>query len=334
MAQPIQVFVPKGVRSSMISTERQCTRKFFWVYRLRLKPKSYVLSQALKAGDIYHHIMMPLYRDDCSLEDAEKIAYDSVVAPSIEEFETAAEGDLTGDAQQSATNVQRAWEVARVMARLFWDQYPLDRDRYEVVDTEVPITAPMLGAPAFSLGVQGTPDIIIRDLKENALWLPDHKTTGHKPTDAIVGRGYAWQTYMYSELVHHKYGEWPLGFIYNFVQRPTIRYCPTTKDKGGFESYVERCRFEYVKKGQDVCTSYALQLTQGPSPESFRERVLILATLSLMPVDPTDYNLDTMFPRIYQGFNGCAKCPYRFLCESDVAMWPSLIEQKYRVRED
>jgi hypothetical protein len=323
----LQFFTPKAVRSSMLSTDDTCPRKFFYLNRMCLKRTRGKLSLSITRGTLFHELVLRLYQG-LSPADAETAVGKEVFQALHAEQDEAAQYD-----PQAADNVKtldQAWPIAKMLARIFWEKYPLNTKRYQVLAVEKELVYNL----GYDLPVQGTIDLILGQVGADVAWITDHKTISRRAEDEIIGRKWSYQARLYPQLASlylkelHGPDASVGGFIYNFVQVPTIVYC--RKDPT-FEDYVKRCGLWYGEKGIEPCKSYAL-----PAPDlgTSNHIVDLCQKCVVEPCMESQLLLDTQFPRVCQPMAGCSFCKIHHLCEADLSQWSTIIEAEFTVNPE
>jgi hypothetical protein len=121
------------------------------------------------------------------------------------------------------------------------------------------------------------------------------------------------------------------GAIVNLIRTPTIKYCPNTKDKGGFQCYIDRLRQWYIDenaKSPDDSPLYQGTVRFSGSEPVTQEFALRLSRY-VKEAASGNPNVNE-FPRA--GGSRCTNrfnkpCPYLGLCSVDPVLWPSLVRQ-------
>ena len=256
------------VSQSYLRTLDRCPRYALWSYHLGLKLARAHRSPAATTGTLAHGLLQCRYAAGSDVTDAEvEESCQTLVDEKVAEEQALLEGDLTGQAEANIQAIGRAWDVARTIVRIFWDRYPLPDD-IEVLDSERTIIGSAISRSQEG-PVGGTLDLALR--KGDDTWLVDHKTVSEDPAKRFKGYSFDPQYQLYPLLWGLTKGEAPVGFIFNYIQVPTIKFCK--KDKT-FNDYVARCGKWYDQQDHAPITSWAIRINPKTHlTEEFEEKV-------------------------------------------------------------
>lgn len=326
------------IRSSSMKAFNDCPRKFFLTDRLGIMPRRVSFSEATTIGNYCHAALSALYTvNPASDEDVLDTISSAIADRMTEDLERMSES-LTKDAflvgadpEKTGELLSRCADMANAMIRIFWNRYPLGPD-IEILASEELLALELVLPPLQGAGIPiaGQIDTILKESSTGAIWPTDHKTSGDTAEDASVGRGWSYQTRLYRLLVAAKYGD-PTGFIHNFIQRPTIKFCKKDAD---FDAYVTRCREWYAARKSDTydqaMASYWLRHTEPLiPPELIRDLVNIYgaSTINVGSVSGSDF--DAVFPRREQSCRAWnSTCVYLPFCDQPKTDWPRLLDIK------
>jgi hypothetical protein len=345
------------IRSSAISCFEHCPRKFLYQCKLGLQPKSY--SSALHLGRVFHLVLQSLFTG-ADREVALNAAHGHTVRQTAKVLAGADPGGFLPSGEtvdQVLATIDEDYNKGRAMAAAFMEFVPFDWSKWEVLETPdglpcvelllqtkiAGIAAPLIAPCDLALLKKGTRDV----------WIVDHKTTSMKTLARARSVRISSQIALYRLVLQAHLDSWfdtlegigeprlrVVGSIHNIVQKPTIKYCPKTKDKDGFDHYIQRVHTWYKEKheanaGSDSSSPILQTATAFTDPVLGMELYLRLQQQSRAGYSNPDLN------RFYRaGDYACQtfnhECPYADLCSSAPATWLSIIERKFDIvhRED
>lgn len=338
------------LRSTAITTFEHCPRKFLYRERLGLKPKGY--SSALSIGQVFHRVLQAMFMGDPP-EEALDAAHPMVQRLTCEIRGQADEVGMVGnhDAESLVKKVEEDYHKARAMAWAFMQFSPFDWSKWDILTHPdgTPMVECLLSAnvPGISVPIIAPCDLALVHKETKETWIVDHKTTSMNTRDRASSVRISAQMSLYRLVLQCHLDNWTktydepqrevVGSIHNIVQKPTIKYCPRTKDKAGFSAYLDRILAWYKEKHEsDPQNSPILQSqTRFSEPVLTEEVYLRLRQMSRACRAAPDIH------RFYRaGDYACLSfnsvCPYLCLCSSAPAMWPGLIRDRFQIsfRED
>jgi hypothetical protein len=272
--------------------------------------------------------------------------------------EASTAGFVTGKSLESVVQeLEDSVNKGIAMARVFWDKSPFNYEEWSVAKGPdgKPLVEKIIDVPLQGAGgaARITCDLILehRDLDEHGyrqLAIVDHKTTSKKPWEVwrAMERSIQLKLYRYglaSALAYwaERYPDYPKSCvkwgIYNIIKTAGIKYCPMTKDKSGFDSYIQRMEKWYEDNWSDDKHETPMlqnmhEFTGPPFPNSLRR-----AVAGAVHRNSSECNPDVFYEMGgYACHNFNRSCSYGALCDSSSAMWPGLIKDYYVVesRED
>jgi len=190
-------------------------------------------------------------------------------------------------------------------------------------------------------------DLALLNKETGEVWIVDFKTTSFDPRIRCIPTRISPQLALYRFCLQAHLDAWAeqglmparkvVGSIHAVIKKPTIKYCPDTKDKGGFHCYIERLIQWYKDaEAKDPNNPPVVRdpnrFARGPMTREFWGRLQHYCKLAM-----SEPNFDTFYRA---GEGACLKynrlCPYMLLCNSAPAMWPDIIRTHYdiRFRED
>lgn len=344
------------VRSSALSTLHECKRKFFFRERFGLVP--YTESASLTEGTAMHEALQmlllgtPPSRLTAQFNDWMRQRREQV-AKSVDSAGFMPDGT---DATAYLRDMELACYKGLAMASFVW------------ANTTIPKLIkkrPLWSMPGGGLAVEvllqhqlmptasrgNAPTLVARydailtdyDYKNERLklYILDHKSTSIDPLVRAQALALSPQAALYyliltNWLKSNDIDADVAGIIHCIVRKPTIKYCPNTKDKGGVGAYIERVAQWYqdaIKENQQVATISSVD-THG---RFFRERLQeVLGTLhedSPYFTDPVKFKAARSYPRagdyVCHKFN--TPCPFLRLCTADDATWEAEVQDHYKV---
>jgi len=214
------------------------------------------------------------------------------------------------------------------MAAAAWDLQPFDPSRYDMVDTEIPIRARIKG---LRQDCKGRIDGLAYDRNKGEFWLVEYKTTTADPPKFLAGYELDPQIRLYRVLATAALPQTPpVGVIVLVVQKPTIKYCPNSKDSpsnGGFPHYIKRIRDWWMAKDAEGKAPIirSKRRFRGPVlPPDFQ-----CALAEVGRACTTSPDADRFFCQrthyTCMGAHGNSPCEYYDLCHSDMTGWPTLL---------
>jgi len=332
------------IRSSPVSTFDECPRKFLYQYKLGISPKTY--DSGLQTGSFTHTMLESLFlgKDQQTAIDTVKI---QASQREQELIEAAGPSGFLGSGQDIATALVKMDEDLHkgiAMALTFWHLKGKALEGYEVLkDPEgVLMVERVLDVkhPEFTQMMRCPCDLVLVKKDTKDVWILDFKTTSLSIAMRLASTKFSPQIKIYRLALQTVLDEWDLGYtvkgsIHAVIQKPTIKYCPKTKDKGGFHEYVARLIKWYKDKDQTDKVAMVLDYNRFSGPlvdQEFRNRMKQYCAAA---------NASPNVQNFYRTGNGaCTKynkvCPFMALCNSDFAMWPDIIRSQYEIkfRED
>lgn len=335
---------PCPIRSSALGTlEHDCHRKFFFRERLGIRPGTE--SPTLTEGSAYHECMQNLYLgvpphalqgvlEQWMRKEREQVT--SLAGPA---------GFLPGgkDVRKVLGDMELASYKGLAMAAFTWQRSNipklLDKRPVWIMPDGKPAVEVLLKVPyRAGTDIVVRADVITTDLDDKGrrrFWIEDHKTTSMDP----MIRAQALSISAQAALYYHALTEWlkanevegyVAGICHNVIRKPTIKYCPGTKDKNGVSSYIERVAEWYEENGNT-----SIVRAETWAGRHFKERVgEVMSRLEDVVRDfaqPLTLDDHRLFPRA--GDYACHKfnspCAYLRLCTADPATWVQEIESNY-----
>lgn len=339
------------IRSTPLSVLDECPRKFLYAFKLGIKPKT--VERPLSLGSFLHLALKGLFLGKTETEAL--AAVDTALAKHVEQVTGWADpaGFLPWgkDLKAVLSSLNEDYHKARAMALVFWRSLPFATADYEVLcDPEgTPMVEVLLEAhiKGLSMPLRCPCDLALISKKTGEVWIVDFKTTSFDPKMRGIHTSFSPQLALYRLCLQAHIDQWAsvgaapkrtvVGSIHAIMKKPTIKYCPDTKDKEGFDSYIRRLVEWYAKEEEDNPNNPPMVLDANrfrkpPMTNEFWQRLVrYCKAAGGVP------NIDNFYRA---GEGACLKynrpCPYTTLCNSDPAMWPDLIRQLYTIsfRED
>lgn len=332
------------LRSSGITTWEKCHRKHFFQDVVGLK--SGFPSPALEIGTVFHRCLQDLYLGSTMGQAVES----ALARLSGAEQETAAtyNSGLGFNLQQRLDDLSQATAVGTAMADIFWKYHPADKAKYQV------LSFPGIGLMveplihfevARNLWSKVQLDLAIE--VDNEVWIVDHKSSSISPLLRLQALTLGIQPALYwaglTAAFKAKGITKPIvGVVHNVMQKPTIKYCPGTKDKGGIPGFIDRCREWYSDKHKDSESDPPLVQRWhrfDPNPLARHWKRISAYADGVFPVLYETADLLFEFP--CSGDYACHEfntpCNYLGFCGSDPALWKGIAAQRgytFGFRED
>jgi hypothetical protein len=340
-----------AIRSSPLSSLDHCPREFLYAYRLGIRPRQY--EAALTMGTIVHKVLQCLFlgqKPEEALEVCERVlqkeqqALLDIVGP---------DGLLPSGValEPLLQKVEEDYHKARAMALVFWQFVPFDPNEYEILRTPEgePCVELLLTCryPGLSRPIITPCDLALVHKTTGFVWIVDHKTTSFDPKKRAIPTKISAQLALYRLGLQAHLDDWAdkglaekqtvIGSLHAILRKPTIKYCPKTKDKAGFSAYIERMIQWYKDQDEKDPNNPPLIL----DPNRFSTKVMPPELWGrLKQFCKASYCSPNVHHFYRVGESGCLQynriCPYMQLCNSHPAMWPDIIRDRFEIsyRED
>jgi hypothetical protein len=339
-------------RSSNMEDLDHCPRLYLFRNRLGIKPRGYV--RALSIGSMVHGLLRVL----CQGGDMET-AVDAVARMKVtREDELTESADVMGllpggkSLASQVESLREDYHKAVAMGRIFWEAAPFDWEKWEVLTTPegVPmvevlmkvkfpgdgLTQEIWSPCDLALVKRGTPEVFLTDFKTTSLSPKIRARISQVSSQMRLYRLALQKTLEEWAKEHPKYEPLKVvGAIHGIIQTPRIKYCPNTKDKGGFNSYIERLKKWYQdqeRAGEPPMVLSTIRFPEPVLPEELHSRLRMQQAAAVS--SPSIH-------RFYRAGSGACTtynrvCPYLEMCASDPALWPGIIRQSFDIgfRED
>jgi hypothetical protein len=348
------------VRSTPLAVLDECPRKFLYAFKLGIASK--VTERPLTVGTFTHLVLKHLFLGSTEAEALSKV--EAALTQADYSLIAAADegGFLPGgaDLKSALENMQDDYHKARAMAICFWRFRPFDTAEWDVLRT--PTGEPMVErvltceVPGIETPLRTPCDLALVNKKSGEVWIVDFKTTSFDPKLRSIPTRISPQLALYRLVLQAHLDSWHkdswssdypagcripqqtvVGSIHAIIKKPTIKYCPDTKDKAGFHAYIERLIQWYKDAEAKDPSNPPLVLDpnrfSGPAmtSELWHRLVRYSGLATSVP------NFDTFYRA---GDSACLKynkpCPFLVLCNSAPAMIPDLVRTNFTIefRED
>lgn len=345
------------IRSSPVMALDHCPRKFLYEYRLGIIPRRY--ESALTMGTIVHKILQSLFMGQTP-EEALKVCERLLAKEQARLVEDAGpDGFLpTGEALEATLKkVEEDYHKARATGFVFWQFVPFAKDEYEVLRTpdgtpmiEVLLTTKVAG---LSRPILTPVDLALVEKATGDIWIVDYKTTSFDPKKRAIPTKISVQLALYRVGLQHHLDQWHAnglapkrtvtGSLHAIIKKPGIKCCGKDEKQA-------------KEDGTDVFTAFIKRLVQWYKDAETKD-----PSNPPLILDPNRFSGPTfnreLWGRLKQygkachaapnidafyrvGESACLQynkiCPYMVLCNSNPAMWPDLIRQRFEIsfRED
>jgi len=325
------------IRSSGISDEQECPRKFMFGYRLGLKPKKY--KSATTVGTHTHRILGSLAENN-PWKYAYGVAHDKY-QETLEELEALASnvGMLPwGTPLDSVrTAAYKDFGLGAALAWFVWEHDPIDFDKWDVIATEKLIEIKWEG---IKTPIRVRTDVLLRNKRTGGIYFIDYKTTSQDPMDRIAMLHYELQPKLYRVAVESMLqypkdfninvipGSKLEGVIHCIVKKPGIR----VKQKENIDQYIERAEADLREKMKDPnsVSPYARSMIRYTGPLVDEEFLFQLRAHDLACRAHVSL---PMFPRHAKAcYNWNTPCEYMPLCQGNVSSWKRTLDARFEVR--
>jgi len=206
---PLPVVQAPRLRQSSIYDLRSCPRKFLLRHRCNLKRKGYSYSRALTVGTFFHEYMAVLHRG-LTVQAADAVVADYITTHCAEAFEAGKDPELV------RLDLVSADALARALAELHWEFFPIDTSRFQVLEVEQVVR---------NEWAEGIPDLCFLDKQRDEIWLDDHKTEGQDGLVRAAPLLFELQPRLYRLLLQEKLGRPVVGCVHNIIVKPAIEFC-------------------------------------------------------------------------------------------------------------
>lgn len=240
LAEPEFLVYTPPIRSTNLRLMK-CKRKFLLRVRLGLRRRGYYQS-AFFAGRLYHHVLAGLMRKlkfaEVS-EEARQLAFQQIVETREEAHPDTGLLPDGRAAEAIVDKIERDRDMAVAMAEVFHKRFEPIPAGMSPVTVEDQIYARVEGIPHIATARLDL--LASEDPDPTCLWIVDSKTTSDEPSRVAAAMSFDLQPQHYRVVAMANFPDHSIvGVIHNIIKKPTIRYCPTTKDKSGFDSYIQR----------------------------------------------------------------------------------------------
>jgi hypothetical protein len=292
---------------SDLSTLQRCARRF--KYRVIDNLESVTPNRPLETGTLVHKLLAARYTQN---------------AQAIVDLEDQVnEWMLDWDNHQVAV---AAWNEAVRLMELYAQKW---QDNWEILHCEEEFYVTLMNG----MVVRVTPDLVIRDLDTNQVWIVDHKTTSSYSEER---REPDLQTYLYFEAVSALYPECA-GFMYNQMRTkiPTqpslIKDRTRVSDLNRIDTTFELL-YEFVANEAPHLfdtDAVKLRLAELKAKDRFFWRDWIPLTHSDAVLEDVEAITELLkftleqdkFPRTFlhgAGYQACNRCPFWILCQLEL----------------
>lgn len=347
------------IRSSPIMCLDHCPRKFLYEYKLGIKDRRY--ESALTMGTIVHKVLQSLFLGQ-SAEEALTVC-ERILQQTQEKLigDADASGFLpTGEALEPVLKkVEEDYHKARATGLVFWKFVPFDKDRYEVLRSPdgIPMVEMLLECeyPGLSRPIRTPCDLALLDKQDNTIWIVDYKTTSFDPKKRAIPTKMSAQLGIYRLCLQSHLDAWHeaddsfpqykvAGSMHAVIKKPGIKSGTAVDKKNAkewgctlFDAYIRRLVDWYRDLEEKDPKNPPMVLDPNRFGKPLMTRELFGRLKQYCKACHATPNIDHFY-RV--GESACLQynkiCPYMTLCQSDPAMWPDIVRNRYEVsfRED
>lgn len=335
------------IRSTPLAVLAECPRKFLYEYKLGISSKGY--NSAFTMGGIVHQVLQSLAMG-YSQEEALAGAKTFITKKQNEITEQAGPNGFLTNGQDLAAIIRKMdedYHKARAMALVFWSFRPFDPDKWEILQapdgTKMVETILEVEYPGLNKAMRTPCDLALVKKGTREVWIWDYKTTSFDPKKRAIPTKFSPQLALYRIALQTHLDKWAMekgypkytvvGSLHAILKKPTIKYCPKTKDKDGFHAYINRLIEWYTNKEKDDPKNPPLIL----DPHRFANKPMTQEMFGRLKeyckASHAAPNIDHFYRTGESAcFNFNQVCPYMQLCNSDSAMWPDIIRNAYQIR--
>ena len=336
------------IRSSPLTTLEHCPRKFLYEYKLGIKPRRY--ESALTMGTIVHKVLEALFTGQQPTE-ALSVCERLLAKEQARLIDDAgSDGFLsTGEALDVVMKkLEEDYQKARATGLVFWQFVPFDSSEWEVLRT--PDNEQMIEVileceyPGLNRPIRCPCDLALLHVPTGEVWIIDYKTTSFDPKKRAIPTKIGVQMKLYRLVLQSHLDAWAeqgrapkrhvAGSMHAIIKKPGIKFC---KKDANYEAYIERLVQWYKDKRDADPENPPLIL----DPNRFSGPLMTQELWGRLKQYCKAANAQPNVHHFYRaGESACMQynriCPFMKLCNSDLSMWPDLIEQGYEVayRED
>jgi hypothetical protein len=328
------------IRSSPLGCLDDCPRKFLYTYKLGIQTRKY--ESPLVLGQMVHSILEGLF-----LGFTEEEALNASALQMKKEFDRLTEA--TGpdgfigleDAGVMLKQLDEDFHKARAMALIFWRSVPFDPSKWEILKapdgTRMAEVLLETKYPGLSVPLLTPTDLALVKKETGGVWIVDYKTTGMDAKVRAIPTKFSGQLQLYRIGLQAHLDEWGRGekvegSLHAIIQKPGIKYCPRTKDKAGFHSYITRLAEWYKAKEEKDPSNPPMIL----DPNTFEGPAMTQEFWGRLKQFCAASNATPSVDHFYRNDGACLRwnkaCRYMPLCQSHPAMWPHLIRDHYEIR--
>jgi hypothetical protein len=339
------------IRSTPVTTFDRCPREFCYAYKLGIQPTSY--RAPLKIGDMVHTFLQCRFLGQT--EDEALSAVSAVFRKEQQRLLDMANsaGVLPdGKALESVLKtVEEDYHKARATALVFFRQVPFETDKWEILRTpdgdQMVEMLLEVEYPGLSRPIITKCDMALIWKKTGQVWIVDFKTTSLDTRAWCAMSSISPQMGIYRVGLQsvldewHEAGGYPKlkveGALHAVIKKPGIKYCPNTKDKSGFDHYIQRLVEWYADAREKDPKNPPMVLDPHMFSGPLMTRELYGRLKQYCKASQASPNIDYFYRT---GGGTCIHynkpCPYGILCKSNPALWPQIIEQQFTIeyRED
>ncbi|KKN58737.1 hypothetical protein LCGC14_0549150 [marine sediment metagenome] len=336
------------IRSSPLAVLDHCPRKFLYESRLGIIPRRY--ESALTMGTIVHKVLQSLFMGKTK-EEALSVCERLLATEQQRLIDDAGpDGFLPTGVPLDTTlkKLEEDYHKARATGLVFWQFVPFNRNKWEVLRT--PEGTPMVELlleceyPGLSRPFRTPCDLVLIDKGTGEIWIVDFKTTGFDPKKRAVPTKISAQLAVYRLSLQSHLDSWHeeglapkrtvVGSLHAIIKKSGIKFCGKDAD---FAAYVQRLIQWYKDADTKDPENPPMILEPNRFTGPLMSRELWGRLKQYCKACQAAPNVDAFYR---SGESACLTfnriCPYMGLCNSDPAMWPDIIRERFEIsfRED
>ena len=320
----------------------ECPRKFLLKYRFGIQPPGH--SSALNIGGIFHTVLRSLYAGEgvdsattAALHEKQKLA-----RRLTKEATNAGFLPNGGDLQRTLDKVDEEYYKAVGMALTFWKSKPIDLDQLEplrgvdgksLAERKIEVAIDGIDLPIviqldLPMVHKGTDKVTIYDFKTTSV---DSSSRAATVLISLQLQLYRLGLQHYLDTVLADSGLKVAQVCLCIMQKPSIKYCPETKDKSGYEHYLSRMLDWYAERPGSIHKATQPLIRKPMSRELLLRLQMHAAAFQMAPDFDEHYRAGD-----YVCLNFNSPCAYLPLCNAAPGMIPMIVRDQYRIshRED
>ena len=323
-----------------------CVRAWFFKIRWGLQLRGVEIKESADLGQIYHKFQQFGPGQEQKVK-AWVTKRQMALSLRIDKGE-----DLDGQMARLVSSLTVSYNKAEVMARIFRDKYP-QPSYLKTIGVEIKHKMDMKFLGGITIPLEGTIDKLLLDIRNDNVWVRDHKSTGRALASLFLGIQWSIQGRLYRILALDymvkkdwvgQDQKWALahvkGFILDGILKPGIKLCGKDEKNSKAwncsleDAYLRRVKEWYAVKEEEnpgsTIKSQSIMFNEPLFPDELRRDLTRLYNISLKGKDPKAYSRDETR---FHCFLYEKPCIYESLCSAPMSRWPELLDTKFKIKE-